>query len=49
MARDFDGDGMADLLWRDTSGNTAMWFCDPVFDRGRRQYTDNMVQSVDAE
>ena len=24
--RDFDGDGKADLLWRDTSGNTAIWF-----------------------
>jgi hypothetical protein len=24
--RDSNGDGNADLLWRDTSGNTAMWF-----------------------
>jgi FG-GAP-like repeat len=24
--RDFNGDGKADLLWRDTSGNTSMWF-----------------------
>ena len=24
--RDFDGDGKADLLWRDTSGNIAIWF-----------------------
>ena len=23
--RDFNGDGNADLLWRDTSGNTAIW------------------------
>lgn len=23
---DYDGDGMSDLLWSDTSGNTAMWF-----------------------
>ena len=23
---DYNGDGMSDLLWRDTSGNTAMWF-----------------------
>jgi hypothetical protein len=23
---DFDGDGNADLLWLDTSGNIAMWF-----------------------
>jgi FG-GAP-like repeat len=25
-AGDYDGDGKADLLWRDTSGNTAIWF-----------------------
>jgi hypothetical protein len=24
--RDYDGDGKSDVLWRDTSGNTAMWF-----------------------
>ena len=24
--RDFNGDGKADLLWHDTSGNIAMWF-----------------------
>ena len=24
--RDFDGDGNADLLWRDTSGNLYLWF-----------------------
>jgi hypothetical protein len=23
---DYNGDGMSDLLWRDTSGNIAMWF-----------------------
>ena len=23
---DYNGDGMSDLLWRDTSGNTAIWF-----------------------
>jgi hypothetical protein len=23
---DFDGDGMTDLLWQDTSGNVAIWF-----------------------
>ena len=22
---DFDGDGKGDILWRDTSGNTAIW------------------------
>ena len=24
--RDFNGDGKNDILWRDTSGNTAIWF-----------------------
>jgi hypothetical protein len=24
--RDFNGDGKADILWRDTSGNLSMWF-----------------------
>jgi FG-GAP repeat protein len=23
---DFDGDGKSDILWRDTSGNIALWF-----------------------
>jgi hypothetical protein len=23
---DYDGDGMSDILWRDTSGNVAIWF-----------------------
>jgi hypothetical protein len=23
---DFNGDGKSDILWRDTSGNTAVWF-----------------------
>ena len=23
---DFDGDGKADILWRDNNGNTAIWF-----------------------
>jgi hypothetical protein len=23
---DYDGDGMSDILWRDTGGNTAIWF-----------------------
>jgi FG-GAP repeat protein len=23
---DYNGDGKSDLLWRDTSGNTALWF-----------------------
>ncbi|MGH6690268.1 MAG: FG-GAP repeat domain-containing protein [Gammaproteobacteria bacterium] len=24
--RDFNGDGKADILWRDTAGSTTMWF-----------------------
>jgi hypothetical protein len=27
---DFDGNGTSDLLWRDTSGNTAVWFVSGV-------------------
>jgi len=27
---DYNGDGMSDLLWRDMSGNTAMWFMNGV-------------------
>ncbi len=23
---DYNGDGTSDILWRDTSGNTAIWF-----------------------
>ena len=23
---DFDGNGMSDILWHDTSGNIAIWF-----------------------
>jgi hypothetical protein len=23
---DFDGDGMSDVLWRDSSGNTSIWY-----------------------
>jgi hypothetical protein len=23
---DYNGDGRSDILWRDTSGNTAIWF-----------------------
>jgi hypothetical protein len=24
--KDFNGEGMSDLLWRDTSGDTSIWF-----------------------
>jgi hypothetical protein len=23
---DYDGNGTSDLMWRDTNGNTAIWF-----------------------
>jgi hypothetical protein len=23
---DYNGDGLSDLLWRDSSGNTSIWF-----------------------
>jgi hypothetical protein len=26
LTGDFNGDGMSDLLWRDGSGNTSIWF-----------------------
>jgi hypothetical protein len=26
LTGDYNGDGMRDLLWRDTSGNTSIWF-----------------------
>ena len=27
---DFDGDGKSDILWRDSSGNVAIWFMNGV-------------------
>jgi hypothetical protein len=27
---DYNADGMSDLLWRDMSGNTAIWFMNGV-------------------
>jgi hypothetical protein len=27
---DYNGDGKSDLLWRDTSGNTVIWFMNGV-------------------
>jgi hypothetical protein len=27
---DFNGDGKSDLLWRDSSGNTSIWFMNGV-------------------
>ncbi len=29
-AGDYDGDGRSDLLWRDASGNVAIWFMNGV-------------------
>ena len=26
LVGDYNGDGLSDLLWRDTSGNTVIWF-----------------------
>jgi hypothetical protein len=26
----YNGDGISDLLWRDTSGNKAMWFMNGI-------------------
>jgi hypothetical protein len=26
LTGDYDGNGKSDLLWRDMSGNTAIWF-----------------------
>jgi hypothetical protein len=26
LVGDYDGNGTSDLLWRDTSGNTSLWF-----------------------
>jgi hypothetical protein len=39
---DFNGDGMSDILWRDTSGNTAIWFMNGATASGvcRRMITD---------
>jgi FG-GAP repeat len=28
LTGDYDGDGKSDLLWRHTSGNTAIWLMD---------------------
>jgi hypothetical protein len=26
LTGDYDGNGMSDVMWRDTSGNIAVWF-----------------------
>ena len=50
---DYNGDGMSDLLWRDTSGNTAIWFMNgtTVVSTGGVGSTPTSwtVQSVNAE
>jgi hypothetical protein len=30
LVGDYNGDGMSDLLWRDNSGNTSIWFMNGV-------------------
>jgi hypothetical protein len=27
---DYNGEGMSDFLWRDTSGNTSIWFMNGI-------------------
>jgi HTH-like domain len=39
---DYDGDGITDLLWRDTSGNTAIWFMN-----GARPAVKDMIAFID--
>ena len=50
---DFNGDGMSDLLWRDTGGNTAVWFMNGTSILSTASVgtisTDWTVQSVSAE
>jgi hypothetical protein len=50
---DYDGDGKSDLLWRDDSGNTAMWFMNGVTVASAAGVgnisTNWTVQSVNAE
>ena len=50
---DYNGDGMSDLLWRDTSGNTAMWFMNGTTIASTAGLgnipTNWVVQSVNAE
>ena len=48
--RDFDGDGNADILWRDTSGNVGMWLMNGTsihHDSGARQCADHLVGGRD--
>jgi hypothetical protein len=30
LTGDYNADGMTDLLWHDTSGNTSIWFMNEV-------------------
>jgi hypothetical protein len=50
---DYNADGKSDLLWRDTSGNTAVWFMNGTavgsFGNVGNVPTDWTVQSVNAE
>jgi hypothetical protein len=50
---DYDGDGKSDLLWRDTGGNTAMWFMNGTTVASSAAFgnipTNWTVQSLNAE
>jgi hypothetical protein len=50
---DFNGDAKSDLLWRDTSGNTAIWFMNGATIASTGSVgnisTNWAVQSVNAE
>jgi len=49
---DFNGDGKSDILWRDTSGNTAMWFMNGATPTGASLgtvSTDWTIQGLNAD
>jgi hypothetical protein len=49
---DFNGDGMSDILWRDTSGNTAIWFMNGATSTGASLgvvSTDWTIQGLNAD
>jgi hypothetical protein len=48
----FNGDGKGDILWRDTSGNTAIWFMNGVTPTGASLgavSTDWTIQGLNAD
>jgi hypothetical protein len=49
---DFNGDGKSDILWRDTSGNTAIWFMNGATPTGASLgvvSTDWTIQGLNAD